>query len=79
MPTCKRCGQAIEEDDSTLSRNEWCLSMRRLLVLHDILPDDYHRKCFIDVLMGKRRRASLSPGAAIQAQDAGGARLSSCG
>ena len=66
MPICKRCGRPIE-DASTESRSEWCLSMRRLLLLNGIQPEDYHPKCFIDALTrkpprtGERRNDLLGP------------------
>lgn len=56
MFICKRCGQPIE-DEIVSSRVEWCSSMRRLLILHDVQPEEYHRKCFIGAMMGARHRA----------------------
>jgi hypothetical protein len=50
MHYCKRCNFPIADAESE-KRKRWCQSIRRLLILGAVRPEDYHEECFMDGLM----------------------------
>jgi len=47
--TCRRCGEPIQDCDGPAFR-EWCDSMRRLLVMKTLQPEQCHQQCFVAAL-----------------------------
>ena len=54
MGYCPGCHFPITDLEST-KRRQWCQSIRRLLILKAIQPEDYHEDCFMDVLLRKKK------------------------
>lgn len=52
MKMCRSCGLVIGDHD-TSRRRAWCGSMRRLLVLQTVQPEDYHRDCFVNRIVAR--------------------------
>lgn len=52
MTMCRSCGLVIGDQD-TARRRAWCGSMRRLLVLGAVQPEDYHADCFVNRIVAK--------------------------
>jgi hypothetical protein len=55
MNRCRSCGLAIGDHDTARYR-EWCGSMRRLLILRMVQPEDYHRDCFVNCMVAEEAR-----------------------
>lgn len=49
MALCKLCQTEILEPDGGRHR-DWCDSVRRLLQLGTVRPEEYHETCFIEAL-----------------------------
>jgi hypothetical protein len=47
MNKCRSCGLVIE-DQGTAEHRQWCGSMRRILIIKTVQPENYHRHCFVN-------------------------------
>lgn len=50
MRCCRQCRRLILDDGSE-QRKQWCRSIRRLLKIGAVQPENYHRDCFMDALL----------------------------
>jgi hypothetical protein len=62
MERCKGCGRLLARKDP--GRRQWCRDIRTLFVISDVLPEDYHRNCFLDALIDHRTESLVEPEAA---------------
>lgn len=57
MHYCDGCHFPIIDPDNE-ERRRWCRSIRGILKLEDAQPENYHEKCFVDLLLKENKQPS---------------------